>query len=517
MRGVLLAVLAAFPVLVVLLANRSTGPALSQDSVSYLATARAVIDGGGLTSFDGQPLTLFPPGLPVLLGGLMGLGAPWEAAASAVSAVGIGATVVGTYLLGVITLRSRWWAVLPTAVVSISAPLLEVFTWLWTEPAFTALTVCLLVLLSWGIRHGASPWWLVVGCSALTSVAFSFRYAGLVLVPITLIGIWWASRAMPRRGALGRVVVAMLVSLVLPAVVVMRNLLQGVGPLGERYPGVRTLLDALVESVEVLGAAVLPSSLAPLWVLAGAALLVIATVAGWAALVDRDRVAGLLVLFVVAYLGSLIWSQSATRLDTPSVRLLTPMIPALAVLATSGALVVGRRMARDLEAWSQESPRAGVRRPGARSVGLAVVAVLVLVAGVLTASFVAADVRLARDQGRGAPNLATSRSDSATVLAAWARGAEVLASNDPWSTYLRLGSPTLALPPSAEEWPADRIDRDTARLVETVRSRGAVYALVFDGAANVQPVADLEAAGITVTLVEQADDGAIYLLTPAVQ
>jgi hypothetical protein len=56
MRLSLLALLVAYPIVVIALAT-SSGVLFSQDSVSYLAAARSLAAGDGLTSFDGRGVT----------------------------------------------------------------------------------------------------------------------------------------------------------------------------------------------------------------------------------------------------------------------------------------------------------------------------------------------------------------------------------------------------------------------------------------------------------------------------
>ena len=260
-RLILLGLLLVYPVVVIVLAT-SSGILLSQDSVSYLASARAVGAGSGLISFDGQPLTLFPPGLPLLLGAVEGFGGSAETAAVMLNAACAALIVGGTYGLGYLVLRSTGLSLTAAGVVSLSAPFTYSFVWLWSEPLFTVLVMALLGLLAWSVRSERSSWWIVIGAGLLVGGAISVRYVGYVLLPAVGLGIWWTSRgsvnAVAPGRALIRAVVAVAVALVAPVVIAMGNLGAGSGPFGDRYPGVRTLQDSMADAVGVLGTFVFP-------------------------------------------------------------------------------------------------------------------------------------------------------------------------------------------------------------------------------------------------------------------
>jgi hypothetical protein len=509
-RLILLALLVAYPVAVIALAT-SSGVLLSQDSVSYLAAARALAAGDGLTSFDGQPLTLFPPALSILVGAAEGLGASAESAAVVINAVSAALVVLGTYLLGRQALRSAWLPVAAAAVVSLSAPFTLSFVWLWSEPVFTVLVLALLLPLVWSIRRGRCPWWLVIAAGLLVGGAISVRFVGYVLLPIVALGIWWASRSWVRM------LVALAVGVLAPVLIVVRNLGAGSGPLGDRYPGVRTLLDSAAEAVGVLGTFLLPSASAGVAVVLGSLVAVLVLVGVWAGLVDRDRVTGLLTAFAVLYVVAIVWSQTATRLDPPTPRLLTPALPALTVLAVSGLRVVVARLRRDVLIWTASSPSDAVRaRGGAVAAAVGWVVLGLVVVGVVAAS-VRADARLIQDAREGVLGLRAAASASALAAAGVAQPDSAgFASNDPWRMYLAVGgAPVVHLPPSPAEWPAERIERDLDVLVEAVRSGSVTHALVVEGGAATLGWPELAAAGVDAVLVAETPEGGIYRLATA--
>lgn len=513
MRWGLLSLLVAYPMAVVLLATRS-GIAVSQDSVSYLSTAASFADGHGLIAFDGQPLTLFPPALPILVGLMEMLGLSPLLGAAILNVVCVGAAVAGAYALGTVTLRHSGVALVAAGVVSLSASFTEVYVWLWTEPLFTALSLWLLVLLAWGTRTCTAPWWFVIISGLLATMAASVRYVGLVLVPVAALGVWWASRSLSKPGRLVRMSVAVAISLSAPAVLVLRNLAAGSGPLGERYPGVRTIPAAVSDAAGVLGEYLMPPSTLGWGVQVGTVLGILVAIALWLAFLRRDRVAGLVGIFIVLYAGANIWSQSATRLDSPSARLLAPVLPAVAVLAVSGGRDALVRMRRQVTRWAADSSSEAVKRRGGSAASAVIVGLVVVVLGVFAVGSVRASARLVETADSGALGLRAAA--EASPLATAARtlpDAAGFASNDPWSMYLGIqGGRVLHLPPDPAEWPDERIARDRDRLVEAVRSGAVTHALVIDQGSVIDSWEPLEAAGVSVTLVEKTADGRVYRL-----
>lgn len=512
----LLALLVAYPVLVVLLAV-AQGVALSPDSVAYLSTAQALADGRGLVAFDGQPLTLFPPGLPIVLGILEAAGLAATTVAGYLNALCLAVTVVATYVLGQLVLRSPWGALASAAVVSLSGAFLGVHVWLWSEPLFTALVVTLLALLVWAVRQGRASWWFVVTAGALASSAASVRYVGYTVVPVVALGVWWAARTTGGRSAMSRTVAAVGISLVAPVLIAARNVSVGSGPVGERYPGVRTLTDSAGDALRVLGEYFVGSPLVGVSQGLGVLLLVLVLAGGYTGLIHRDRATGIVAGFAALYLLAIVWSQTATRLDPPTSRLLAPVLPTLSVLALAGLTALMRKVSADSKTWAAVSGRAWIRQRGARILtGSAWVLVGIIVVGMAISS-VREGQRLATEVRSGVIGIEGPVEASALIAAAKAiPDRQGLASNDPWSVYLGLGSgPVVALPPSPDEWPPARLQKDLGVLREGVDSGRVTHALVLAGRGAVTPLADLAAQGVASTLILETQEGSIYRLEPA--
>ena len=494
-----LALLALVPALLVWLST-PRGSGLSQDSVSYLAAARSLAAGDGLLTYTGDPLTLFPPGLPLVLGLAESAGWQAQSAAVAVNAVCAALIVVGAYRLARGCGLGLVGAFAVATFTSLSSATVSVFAWLWTEPLFAVLVLGALILLVGMIRRQEVRWGPVIGVGLLVSAATGVRYVGLVMIGIAALGAWLALRDGPRHLRWRWVAIVAGLSSTGLLVVAARNLALGSGPLGERYPGTRTLEGALEATIEVLGSYVAPPQATLLTAEAGVLVAVLLGVGAWLAVVRRDGPVTLLAAVVVIYLAAIVWSQAATRLDMASTRLLAPAFVPLVVVAAYALRETVQSMADQLG------------RPASRVLwGLVgTVFVLAVAASLLQGLRFVSD---ARANGIGLAEPATASELAAAVAELPVETGA--ASNDPWLVYLRVGEPpVLPLPPSAGEWPPDRVAADTQRLAAAVRSGSVTHAAVFDGGGAIEPLETLGAEGIVATPVSELADGTLYVLTP---
>jgi hypothetical protein len=232
---------------------------------------------------------------------------------------------------------------------------------------------------------------------------------------------------------------------------------------------------------------------------------------------QRDRAVLLLAAFVVLYSGAIVWSQAATRLDPPTARLLAPAFPALAILIVLGVHLVMRRVSADAAAWAAGSGRDGVRRRGATAIVTTAWCVIALLAVVASVASLRANLRLIDEARAGSLGLESVAAGSALIAAAEALpDADGFGSNDPWAVYLGVGGgPAVHLPPSADEWPAERLERDLSVLVDAVRSGEVTHAVVFSGGSTIQALDDLAPSGVTATLVLETPEGSVYRLSAA--
>jgi hypothetical protein len=164
------------------------GAGVSPDSVKYISAARNFIDGNGLMHLgnDGGlvPLTLWPPLYPLLLstGSLFDLD-PWEVGRY-LNAIAFGINIL--VFQGLIYRASdrNVFATFLGGIVMIFSPIiLEVHTWIWTEPVAIFLGFSSLILLDRFIRFGKNV--DLVGIGLLLSMGMLIRYAAIVF-PLTV-------------------------------------------------------------------------------------------------------------------------------------------------------------------------------------------------------------------------------------------------------------------------------------------------------------------------------------------
>ncbi len=151
-RIAFLTFLSLYPAVMVLLATRR-GPGISPDSVVYVSAARNFAHRGEMVDFLGLPLTLWPPGLPWLLGVFERAEIDSQTAAVGINVMSASLTVLLTYALANAVLDSPALALLAATVVSTSASTVRVYAMLWTEPLFTVLTLSALLLLTSAVRR----------------------------------------------------------------------------------------------------------------------------------------------------------------------------------------------------------------------------------------------------------------------------------------------------------------------------------------------------------------------------
>jgi Dolichyl-phosphate-mannose-protein mannosyltransferase len=182
MPGLLIIVLACAAGLA-LLRISTLGIGLSSDSAVYVAAARNLVDGKGLSWISGggeiRPLTLHAPLLPILLAGAEAMGADAIPAARGLNALCLALDVL---LVGAVSFKltgSGWLAGLAALVMAGTGEMYRVHAWLMSEPLFVTLTLAGVLTLLQRRQHPRGVWLV------LASVAFGLaaltRYGGLAL------------------------------------------------------------------------------------------------------------------------------------------------------------------------------------------------------------------------------------------------------------------------------------------------------------------------------------------------
>ena len=496
-RAASLAVPACIAPVLVLLATRRDGLNLSPDSVAYLAAARGLADGAGVVGLDGRPQSIYAPGLS------------WLLALPAADGIAVGAArAANLVILAVLVFGLGWQldryvrrsvALAAAGAAAVSAPLLAVHAWLWSEPPYLLLTAAYLVVLL-GVRSAAPSSALrwAVGAGLLAAAATLVRYAGVSLLPIAALVL--LLRPVPwRRRIAEAAAFGVAYGIPVGAWLVRNQALTG-GLTGERVPNALSAVEVWRDGVGTVARWLTPGDL-PFPVRLGSAALLAAGVVVLAVAVRLHRpadrrlpVLALLVGHVVTAFLVLFAMTASANVNQLGPRLLSPLVvPIVALLAVSADLVLDR-----------------LRRPVRVATAVAMVAALawcLLPATVRQGTAASEDV-VAFNRG------AWQNAASSDLVAAAPSGAQ-LVSNDPWGVYFLTGSP-VAESPRARYHASDLAPpRELDDLATAVRA-GPTYLIWFD-----RPASDYHdppqrlAGSFRLTLVERSRAGAVYRVTAA--
>ena len=497
---------------VAVLWSTSSGPGLSPDSVVYVNAADSWLAGSGLEAF-GRPVTLWPPGYPLLLGLMMHLGIGLQTGIVALGVAAATLTVWLTHRLGRAVGLGPWGAVTSAAVVALGVWTVRVSSMAWSEPLF--LVVVLATLLTCSRWLSRSPrWWEVGVVAALVSLACVLRYAGVALLPAVVLGCVVGLR----RGSTpvwGRTVALAVGSSAGLAAVVAHNLSLGVGPTGDRVGTGMSPVRAVGHLLRALGQAVVPEPGGPMPLVAGGVgpRVTLVLTAVWfvfgglvlllflCGVVSQLRMplgpGACTTAFSTTYVAVLLYATVSAGVDPPNERLLQPVLPAVVVLGALGGRDVARRWvsrhaARD-RADGDRGMDAAARRAGVwrRRAGV----VLVVWALASTAGTAVVASRASRD-GIGYNSESVERSP---LTAAIRRVAvtDGVALSDPWQGYWILRRDVVSL------YEGD--------LVERVRAGAVNHLVLYPGSTNEDvSVPALRARGIDLQPVSAGADGALY-------
>lgn len=411
----------------VLLSTRRFGINISPDSTYYLAGADGVAQGRGLIGLDGEPVSLYAPGLSWLL-------APAEAGDSLLVARLLNAALLGgaVFAVGWWSARyvRRWLAVGLAAAAALSPALFDVHLWLWSEPLFIALSLPYLALLARIAVARTSTPQMLVAAGLLAGVATLTRYAGVSLLPIA--GLVLLVQARPVRRRLVDLLLFGAAYAVPVGAWLIRNVLATGDLTGERATNRLSPPQVLAEGVQGVVGWVLPKSALPTQAAAGLLALVAAVCLGVILWRHRPTVADprtRVLLTALGYLTTaflvLLVVTSRSNVDPLSGRLLAPLaVPFL----VSVALLLDMAL---------DAPRQHLARlaAGAAALALTVTAAASIPEQVADATAGVDALNSPQRSTTAAQELAEAVPEGATVL-----------SNQPWMVRYLSGDPALESP-----------------------------------------------------------------------
>ncbi|UCG41953.1 MAG: hypothetical protein JSU73_08675, partial [candidate division WOR-3 bacterium] len=327
------------------------GPGLSPDSAYYLSAAENLLSGSGLTTFEGRPLTTWPPLFPVLIAGLGSVGVSPAEAARVINAAAAGLAVLVFGLLADRLLRRPELRLLALVGI-ISVPLLSVALMAWTEAVFVLL--CLLFVLLFARWLDTGKTLVLAAAASCTALPALQRWAGLALIPAGILLVLTAAGPVSRLRRAGLALLFAVIGLGPPAAWMVRNLAVA-GTLAGRRPFTSgSLPAALRELGTVVGEYLLPDFLLTDWswlpVLAVVALFVFWRLRRtWQAPGPAAHFERVLGLTTAAYVAGVALVLTPHALEQVA-RLLVPAWPLLLLLMLAAlqqvAEDIGRRVGR---------------------------------------------------------------------------------------------------------------------------------------------------------------------------
>ena len=338
---------------VVLWATRN-GAAVSPDSATYVAGARNLVAGRGYSDYQLVSITDWPPGFSITLAIAQEVGITALTAARWLNALALGVGVVLTFILARRYVQRPYLALTAALVAGFAPAMVGVFSFVWSEPIFCVITLGVLLLLE---RVGAAPcarFGPIIAVGLLAGIGFSYRYAGMTLVALVIVTVAVACWRSGTASMLRRTGGALVASMVVPVIVMGRNLTHG-SLTGQRLPSTETVHGVVVSSERFLSG----------WILAGHhpatslgdALIVGVILAMGIGIALRVRERGVgsvatralfpLVAFVVGYALYIAITEFQTVIDPPDDRICCPVLaPAAIVVVVAIDAMLNHRWAR---------------------------------------------------------------------------------------------------------------------------------------------------------------------------
>jgi len=312
------------------------------DAQNYLAAAQSFSQGNGLIDASSRPLTLFPPGLPVVIGALLSAGMSAQVAVLVVNGSSLLLIILATYFLARRIFGNEWLALFAAALVGWNPSVLRTSQQLWTEPLFAALGMGLFLLLVRSIQTGHLSRKAFVVASLLVWGAIWLKYLGVSFAFVLACAVFLLDANSSMRDRWIRTVLALGAGLVGLVPLAIRNLLLGSGAFGERRDPYVSIEGALSNGLQEFGRILVQPETSGLSGILGV-MLGVALIGGlWIAWYRGNEAVQLVGFGVVLYWAFFWISQVRTHVDADIERFIIPMMGPMVILALYALLEVWR-------------------------------------------------------------------------------------------------------------------------------------------------------------------------------
>jgi len=175
--------LAIYGISAIFLVFKSTalyGPGISSDALNYISTAENLAKGNGYYSYDGKPYTHWPPLFPSLIALLKLIGFKPLEGAGIINALSFCSVVLCSGIVFAKKIKSPFLIIIGSASVLISATMLRVSVYAWTEPLFALLVILFMFNMTTFLKNSRLKYLLIAGVYA--ALACLQRYVGIAIV-----------------------------------------------------------------------------------------------------------------------------------------------------------------------------------------------------------------------------------------------------------------------------------------------------------------------------------------------
>lgn len=178
----LLTILSIFGFINILNSTKSSQIGITPDSVNYIAAARSIVSGSGITIFNNNPLVLYPPLYPICLASIdLSIGIDPIDSVGIFNAILFGIII---YLTGLLIFKhmnsSVILSLLGTSTILFGVPLIVVTLLAMSEPLFILLVLVYLIIIELYIERQNLITLLIL--SFTVALACLTRYIGVFLI-----------------------------------------------------------------------------------------------------------------------------------------------------------------------------------------------------------------------------------------------------------------------------------------------------------------------------------------------
>ena len=317
------------------------------DAHHYLAAATSLVDSGNLTDASNKPLTLFPPGFPILIAIPLFAGVPTHLALFFINALSIFLIIFITYWIGIRILPTKWAALVVAALVGVNPSVLRTAAFVLSEMPFSVVTGAVLLLAVITVQRQHMTRWQFVLFVALIWIAISFKFLGVALIVPFAWALLSSLTSAKQSNRWLRVALASFLASAALVPILLRNLGHGSGPFGDRREAYITIEGALSGGLGALGRIVIQPDSSGLSEPIGIALAMLFVVAIWIAWLRNNPGIQALGIGVAAYFLVLWVSQTRTHVDADIERFVVPVMGSVMVVL-AWSLINATKMSQEL-------------------------------------------------------------------------------------------------------------------------------------------------------------------------